>query len=225
MIMDTFSYSHKGKTYEVDSKGFLLDFYSWDENFAKGMAPKTKITHGLTKDHWDVINSIRNGYKELDRCPLVYETCRMNSMRIADLERLFPTGYMRGACKLAGIPFKVGHLGLPYQPTSKPENMSFMESYNKIYEVDVQGFLVNPEQWDEYYAICRAYEMKIHGGNLTDKHWQIIRFLRERYENDHKVPSVYKTCKENQIDIEELEWLFPDGYHRSAVKIAGLRVS
>jgi len=222
--MDAFTYSHEGKSYEVDSKGFLLDFDGWDENFAKGMAPKAKITHGLTKDHWDVIYSIRNGYEELGRCPLIYETCRTNSMRIADLGRLFPTGYLRGACKLAGITSKVEHLGLPYQPTSKPEHMSFMESYNKTYEVDVRGFLVNPEQWDEYYALYRAFEMKMHGGKLTDKHWQIIRFLRESYEKDHKVPTVYKICKENQIDIEELERLFPDGYHRGAVKIAGLRV-
>lgn len=222
--MDAFTYSHKGKTYEVDSKGFLLDFDSWDENFAKGMAPEAKILHGLMKDHWDVIYSIRNGYKEFGRCPLVYEICKVNSLHVGDLKRLFPTGYMRGACKLAGITSKVGHLGLPYKPTSKPENMSFMESYNKTYEVDVFGFLMNPEQWDEYYAIYRAYEMKMHGGKLTDKHWQIIRFLRESYEKNHRVPTVYKTCKENQIDIEELEWLFPDGYHRGAVKIAGLRI-
>ena len=103
------------------------------------------------------------------------------------------------------------------------ETMSFMESYNKTYEVDVRGFLVNPDQWDEYYAAYRAYEMKI--GKLTDGHWKIIRFLRNSYEKSGKIPAIYDTCKENQIDIEQLERLFPDGYHRGAVKIAGLRLS
>ena len=28
----------------------------------------------------------------------------------------------------------------------------------------------------------------------------------------------------NLIDLDELQKLFPDGYHRGAVKIAGLRV-
>ncbi len=38
------------------------------------------------------------------------------------------------------------------------------------------------------------------------------------------VPTVYETCEENRIEIEDLEALFPDGYHRGAVKISGLRV-
>jgi tRNA 2-thiouridine synthesizing protein E len=37
-------------------------------------------------------------------------------------------------------------------------------------------------------------------------------------------PSVTETCEVNDLDIEELEQLFPDGYHRGAVKIAGLRL-
>jgi tRNA 2-thiouridine synthesizing protein E len=67
-------------------------------------------------------------------------------------------------------------------------------------------------------------DMKIHGGKLTDKHWQIIRFLREYYEKNEEIPTVYETCEANQINIEELDQLFPDGYHRGAVKIAGLRM-
>ncbi|MBE9580198.1 MAG: TusE/DsrC/DsvC family sulfur relay protein, partial [Proteobacteria bacterium] len=76
----------------------------------------------------------------------------------------------------------------------------------------------------EYYAVYKAYDMKIHGGKLSDKHWQIIRFLREYYEKNEEIPTIYETCEANQINIEELEQLFPDGYHRGAVKIAGLRM-
>ncbi len=85
--------------------------------------------------------------------------------------------------------------------------------------------MVNPDQWDEYYAVHRAYETKIPGGKLTDKHWQIIKFLRENYKKKKEVATVYETCTANGLDIEELEGLFPDGYHRGAVKIAGFRVS
>ena len=59
---------------------------------------------------------------------------------------------------------------------------------------------------------------------LTDKHWQIINFLRKSFEKNNMVPTIYETCEANGIDLEELEKLFPDGYHRGAVKIAGLRV-
>jgi len=100
-----------------------------------------------------------------------------------------------------------------------------MEAYNKTYEVDVRGFLVNPDQWDEYYALHRAYEMKIGGGELTEDHWKVIKFLRENYKKNKRIPTVYETCKKLHLEIDELERLFPDGYHRGAVKLAGLRVA
>ncbi len=59
---------------------------------------------------------------------------------------------------------------------------------------------------------------------LNESHWQIIRFLREFFRKNHRVPTVYETCESLRLSIEELERLFPDGYHRGAVKIAGLRV-
>ena len=93
-----------------------------------------------------------------------------------------------------------------------------------MYQVDVRGFLINPDDWDEYYAAHRAYDMKIAGGRLTDRHWEIIHFLRRWFENKHEVPTVYQLCDEYGMELEELETLFPDGYHRGAIKISGLRV-
>jgi tRNA 2-thiouridine synthesizing protein E len=92
----------------------------------------------------------------------------------------------------------------------------------KVYRTDVRGFLVDPASWDEPYAICRAREWKMPGRELTDRHWQVIYFLRERFRRDRVVPTVYATCRVHGMDIRELECLFPDGYHRGAVKIAGL---
>jgi TusE/DsrC/DsvC family sulfur relay protein len=218
----TYKFTYKDKAFEVDSDGFLVSFDRWDESFAEGMAPQLGIPHGLTREHWDVIHFIRNTYKETGRCPLVYETCRMNGLRRKELKKLFPTGHLRGACKLAGITYREGYLGQTYLPgTADDLNIISVE---KTYEVDVRGFLVNPDDWDEYYAVYRAYDMKIPGGKISEKQWQIIRFLRESFKQNDEVPTVYETCEANQIDLEELEQLFPDGYHRGAVKIAGLRV-
>jgi tRNA 2-thiouridine synthesizing protein E len=91
----------------------------------------------------------------------------------------------------------------------------------KVYRVDIRGFLVDPSEWDEGYAALRYLEMKM-PGSLTDKHWRVIRFLRKKYQENGTVPTVYETCEANQLEIEDLERLFPDGYHRGAVKIAGL---
>jgi tRNA 2-thiouridine synthesizing protein E len=74
---------------------------------------------------------------------------------------------------------------------------------------------------DENFALHKAEEMKMKEG-LTDKHWKVIRFLRESFQKNGEVPNVFQTCEANQIELDELERLFPDGYHRGAVKIAGL---
>lgn len=212
---------YNNRDYEVDEKGFLLNFDSWDDDFAEGMSSELSIPDRLTSEHWDVIRFIRKTYEDSGRCPLVYETCRINGLRLRDLRRLFPTGYLRGACKLAGITYKEGYLGQTYFPL-EAEDLNTI-SFDKTYETDVRGFLVYPDEWDVYFAVFRAYDMKIPGGKLTEKHWTIIRFLRDQWDQKKVIPTVYDTCEATGIPLEELEELFPDGYHRGAVKIAGLR--
>jgi len=205
------------KVYEVDSEGFLLDSNQWDEDFANGMAAEAKIEDGLTREHWDVIYFIRNTFKELGRCPLIYQTCKAQGIRLNRLRDLFPTGYLRGACKLAGITYKQGYVKHAWV-SNIPEAL-----FEKVYQVDVRGFLIDSYEWDERFAVYKAFEMKM-PEKLGARHWQIIYFIRESFEKNKQVPTVYETCDVNQIDIDELERLFPDGYHRGAVKIAGLRV-
>jgi TusE/DsrC/DsvC family sulfur relay protein len=210
------------KTYAVDGQGFLLDPAQWDDDFARSVAKDVGIVNGLTKEHWDVIRSVRDAWLTKGRCPSVYETCRTAGLRLKDLIRLFPTGYLRGVCKLAGITYKHGYVSQTSIPKTA-EDLNVIAA-NKTYQADVRGFLIDPDQWDEYYAVFRAYDMKIPGGRLTDGHWQVIRFLREHYRKNREVPTVYETCRAMNLNIDELERLFPDGYHRGAVKVAGLRV-
>jgi tRNA 2-thiouridine synthesizing protein E len=209
------------RSYQVDTEEFLSDFKEWDENFARGMAPKVGIITGLSEDHWRVIHFIRNSFKETGRCPLVYETCRMNRLHLQELKKLFPAGYLRGACKLAGITYREGYLDQSWVE-ELAERVTLGGREEKTYLVNIRGFLVNPADWDRKFALYKAHEMKM--PKLTDKHWQIINFLRQRFEKDNLVPTLYETCEANGIGLEELEKLFPDGYHRGAVKIAGLRV-
>lgn len=216
------TYTYKNKSYPVDERQFLTDFNSWDETFAEGISRVLGMEQELTKEHWEVLNAIRDAYIEFGRCPIVYEVCRTCGLRLNDLRRLFPAGYLRGACKLAGITYKEGYLHQSYLPTTA-EDLNVI-SVKKTYTVDVRGFLVNPDDWDEYYAAFRAFDMKIPGGRLTAKHWEVIRYLREYYRKNREVPTVYEVCEQNGMDIKTLEELFPDGYHRGAVKIAGLRV-
>jgi len=208
--------------YSLDSDGFLLDPKQWDREYAAETAGQVGVPGGLTKGHWDVIDYIRSVYSDSGKCPLVYETCRVCGMTLKDLKRLFPAGYLRGACRLAGCTYREAYLSQCSLPATA-DDLNVI-SANKVYKVDVRGFLVNPDDWDEYYAAFRANDMKIPGGRLTDDHWRIIHFLRKRFAESGAVPTIYETCDANEIDLEELERLFPDGYHRGAVKVAGLRV-
>ncbi|MFO7557385.1 MAG: TusE/DsrC/DsvC family sulfur relay protein [Desulfobacterales bacterium] len=222
-----------GKSYAVDENGFLIDFNQWDKPFAEDLAMRLSISGGLTPKHWEVIHFIRDWYIQKGICPLVYQTCKMNQLQIGRLKELFPTGYRRGACMLAGINYKYTyHVNTDERsvPAEKhTDERSFEEKPQKPkppekhYVVDVCGFLIDPNSWDEQFAIHKAYELKL-PDTLTKKHWEVIYFLRNHFAQKGTVPTVYDTCAFFQMEIDELAKLFPDGYHRGASKIAGLRV-
>ncbi len=211
----------RGKTYHVCGEGFLINPDNWHEDFAIAMAEQADIPDGLTERHWEVIRFIRGFLKDKGHCPLVFETCDANALFLEDLKRLFPTGYQRGACRLAGVTYREGFLGRGRRRRNhkKPNE----EQIEKVYRVDVRGFLVDPDDWVEEYAASKAFEMKLASG-LTDRHWQIISFVRDSHKVNGTVPTVYDTCQANAVTIDDLEQLFPDGYHRGVVKISGLRL-
>ena len=215
------NFDYNGKSYEIDSHGFLMDPDEWDENFAEGMAESARITGGLTDDHWRFIRFIRNTFEKINQCPLVYIACKNNDIGLGNLKELFPTGYLRGACKLAGVTYREGYGQRLWLEEHMVHNTRMYERKN--YSTDVHGFLGNPNDWDENFAIHKAHEIGM-TDYLTDQHWDIINFLRERFSETHTVPTVYETCEHFHIDLDELERLFPVGYHRGAVKIAGLHV-
>jgi TusE/DsrC/DsvC family sulfur relay protein len=148
-------FKHKGKTYDLDSEGFLLSPEKWEQGLAEGLAPEMGITAGLTKEHWDVIHFIRDCFSKTGKCPTLFETCRVNNLRRNELKRLFPTGYMRGACKLAGVSYKEAYLGADYMAHSAVDLHAVTQ--RQEYRVDVRGFLVDPDEWDEHYAAHLAH--------------------------------------------------------------------
>jgi tRNA 2-thiouridine synthesizing protein E len=116
---------------------------------------------------------------------------------------------------LAGVSYKAEPLDWDHRPVDL-DRIS--------YRIDIWGFLVDPDEWNERFALLKAHEMKVPGG-LTDRHWEVLRYLRQEYYRIRTIPTVYETCDAVGIALDEFEQLFPDGYHRGAVKIAGLRAS
>ncbi|MGZ8692870.1 MAG: TusE/DsrC/DsvC family sulfur relay protein [Gaiellaceae bacterium] len=85
---------------------------------------------------------------------------------------------------------------------------------------DAEGFLTDPQQWNERLAEEIARENGI--SELTDRHWLVVKFMRERYLTTGNAPSIRSLGKESGVPIKELYELFPKGPAKLAAKIAGI---
>ena len=52
---------------------------------------------------------------------------------------------------------------------------------------DVEGYLVNPDDWNEEIANALAKE---EGIELNEAYWPVLNFIREYYGEHHIVPDV-----------------------------------
>jgi tRNA 2-thiouridine synthesizing protein E len=87
-------------------------------------------------------------------------------------------------------------------------------------ERDPEGFFVHPEQWTKTMAPEIARENGI--SELTDRHWQVINFMRRAYLDNGAAPSIRTLGKASGVPIKELYQLFPRGPAKLAAKIAGI---
>jgi len=207
-----------GKSYTLDRHGFLDPSEQWDEAFAQGMAKRLGIVGGLTLAHWKFVYYLRKKFVEEKTVPLVVHACAENKLRLGKLAHLFPTGYHRGACKIAGINYRFmaeNNLWVTYE--------GYVVLKSK-YDVTALGFLKDFEKWNLRFAQLVADEWDLPEG-LSDRHMKILNFLRDTYRKTKQIPTVFAICKANKIELEELRKMFPGGYRRGACRMAGLPFS
>ena len=87
-------------------------------------------------------------------------------------------------------------------------------------EIDAEGFLTHPQQWNEQIAEAIAAENGI--PELTDRHWLVVHFMRERFLQTGTAPSIRSLGKESGVPVKELYQLFPKGPAKLAAKIGGI---
>ena len=87
-------------------------------------------------------------------------------------------------------------------------------------DLDAEGFLTTPGQWNEHIAEAIADENGI--AELSDRHWLVIRFMRDRYLQTGNAPSIRSLGKESGVPVKELYQLFPTGPAKLAAKIGGI---
>ena len=87
-------------------------------------------------------------------------------------------------------------------------------------DVDAEGFLTDPSQWNEQIAEAIAAANGI--PELTERHWLVVRFMRDRYLQTGNAPSIRSLGKESGVPVKELYQLFPKGPAKLAAKIGGI---
>ena len=98
--------------------------------------------------------------------------------------------------------------------------MPSFESNGHVYEVDEDGFLENPEIWND--DVAKDFMSAEGITDLTEAHWKVIRYLRDYYLQYGIAPMIRKLCKETGFKLNEIYKLFPSGPAKGACKLAGL---
>ncbi|MFZ0428097.1 MAG: TusE/DsrC/DsvC family sulfur relay protein [Acidobacteriota bacterium] len=87
-------------------------------------------------------------------------------------------------------------------------------------EIDEDGFIQRPEQWNQDVAKALAQTEGVDA--MTDEHWKVVNYLRDYYLEFGIAPMIRKLCKETGFKLKEIYDLFPSGPAKGACKVAGL---
>jgi len=97
-----------GSSLRVGDEGYLVDPADWNEQVAEALARQERIV--LSDEHWAVIRFMREYYEERQIAPdarhvmkHLAEVKGAASEGRNDLFALFPYGYVKQACKIAGM--------------------------------------------------------------------------------------------------------------------------
>lgn len=93
-------------------------------------------------------------------------------------------------------------------------------------ERDKNGYLLDHTLWNRQLAGALADEEKV---TMTDAHWEVVKFVRDFYEEFDTSPAIRMLVKamakqlgEDKGNSKYLYKLFPKGPAKQATKIAGL---
>jgi len=96
----------------------------------------------------------------------------------------------------------------------------------KFYETDEEGYLSKLDDWTEDVANYMAEKEEI---ELTKPHWEVVKFLRDYYEEYQIAPMIRILTKEigkkmgkDKGNTKYLYELFPGGPAKQACKFAGI---
>lgn len=109
-----------------------------------------------------------------------------------------------------------------------------IEVSGKVIETDEEGYLINPDDWNEVVAeelaLQQATRDKV---KLTESHWGLMQYFRDYYRENEVHPTMHKLVRtlgkyhgahfHEEKEYEKFLYeLFPEGPIQEICKIAGL---
>jgi tRNA 2-thiouridine synthesizing protein E len=87
-----------------------------------------------------------------------------------------------------------------------------------IVDVNDEGYFTDPAQWTKDVAVEIAKE---EGIDLTDKHFEVLEYLRNRFTNGEAL-SIRGINKSGIVDVKTFYQMFPGAPLKKSTKIAGI---
>ena len=85
--------------------------------------------------------------------------------------------------------------------------------------VNDEGFMTDHPEWTE--DVARALAANI-GIELTDAHWQVLRFVRQDYDAEGESPTLRRVANIGGVPTKQLFALFPKKPAKKMSYIAGV---
>ena len=85
--------------------------------------------------------------------------------------------------------------------------------------IDEEGFLTEPDEWDEELAKVLAAQIDL---ELTDDHWKAIKFARDDYKAQGETPTLRRMQLAGGIGTKEMFLLFPKKPAKKMAYVSGL---
>jgi len=87
-------------------------------------------------------------------------------------------------------------------------------------QVNAEGFMTNPAEWNQAIATEIAKEEGI--PELTPVHWRVVDFCRADAKATGKSPTLRRITANSGISTKEIFALFPKGPAKKVARISGL---
>ncbi|MBJ7357435.1 TusE/DsrC/DsvC family sulfur relay protein [Nocardioides sp.] len=87
------------------------------------------------------------------------------------------------------------------------------------FHVNEEGFMTVPAEWDEELGAALAAQI---GLEMTDAHWEVIRFLRADFAETGETATLRRVGARSGVPVKQLFALFPQKPAKKMAYVAGL---